>query len=229
MSLKGKTAIVTRGSRGIGRAIAEKLAERGASVVVNYTLSSAAASEVAQAITKAGGKAIAVQADVSKSADVKRLFAETEKVFGKPAVVVANAGVYTQKAIADTTDEDLDNIFGVNARGTFFTLREAARQVQDGGRIVAISTGGTKLFMVGGGAYLGSKGAVEQFVRTLAYELAERQITVNAVSPGFTETDMLPDKFRDFAAGMSPFKRVGTSQEVADVVAFFWPVPKRAG
>src|SRR3984893_12340002 len=124
MSLKGKTAIVTGGSRGIGRAIAEKLAERGASVVVNYTLSSAAASEVAQAITKAGGKAIAVQADVSKPADVKRLFAETEKVFGKPAVVVANAGVYAQKAIADT-DEDFDNIFSVNAKGTFFTLREA--------------------------------------------------------------------------------------------------------
>ena len=220
MSLNGKTAIVTGGSRGIGRAIAEKLAERGASVVVNYTLSSAAASEVAQAITKAGGKAIAVQADVSKPADVKRLFADAEKAFGKPAIVVANAGVYAQKAIADSTDEDFDNIFSINAKGTFFTLREAARQVQNRGRIVAISTGGTKLFMPGSAAYLGSKGAVEQFVRTLAYELADRQITVNAVSPGFTETDMLPDKFRDYGAGMSPFKRVGTAQEVADVVAF---------
>src|SRR4029077_13968703 len=187
MSLKGKTAIVTGGSRGIGRAIAEKLAERGAAVVVNYTLSSAA-EEGAQAITKAGGKAIAVQADVSKAADVKRLFAETEKAFGKPAIVVANAGVFAQKVIADSTDEDFDNIFNINARGAFFTLREAARQVQDGGRIVAISTGGTKLFMAGAGAYLGSKGAVEQFVRTLAYELAQRQITVNAVSPGYTET-----------------------------------------
>jgi len=220
MSLKGRTAIVTGGSRGIGRAIAEKLAERGAPVVVNYTLSSAAAGEVAQAITKAGGKAIAVQADVSKPGDVQRLFAETEKVFGKPAIVVANAGVYAQKAIAETTDEDFDNIFSVNAKGTFFTLREAARQVQDGGRIVALSTGGTKLFMPGGAAYLGSKGAVEQFVRTLAYELAQRQITVNAVSPGFTETDMLPEKFRAYGAGMSPFKRVGTAQEVAEVVAF---------
>jgi 3-oxoacyl-[acyl-carrier protein] reductase len=220
VSLKGKTAIVTGGSRGIGRAVAEKLAERGAAVVVNYTLSSAAAAEVAQAITKAGGKAIAVQADVSKAADVKRLFAETEKAFGKPAIVVANAGVFAQKAIADSTDEDFDNIFNINARGAFFTLREAARQVQDGGRIVAISTGGTKLFMAGAGAYLGSKGAVEQFVRSLAYELAQRQITVNAVSPGYTETDMLPDQFRDFAAASSPFKRVGTAQEVADVVAF---------
>ena len=220
MSLKGKTAIVTGGSRGIGRAIAEKLAERGAAVVVNYTLSSAAATEVAQAITKAGGKAIAVQADVSKPADIKRLFAETEKAFGKPAIVVANAGIYASKAIADSTEEDFDNIFSVNARGAFFTLREAARQVQDGGRIVAISTGGTRLFMPGAAAYLGSKGAVEQFVRSLSYELAQRQITVNAVSPGFTETDMLPDRFRDYGAGMSPFKRVGTAQEVADVVAF---------
>ncbi len=220
VSLKGKTAIVTGGSRGIGRAIAEKLAERGAAVVVNYTASSAAAGKVAQAITKAGGKAIAVQADVAKAADVKRLFAETEKAFGKPAIVVANAGVFAQKAVADSTDEDFDNIFNINARGAFFTLREAARQVQDGGRIVAISTGGTKLFIAGAAAYLGSKGALEQFVRTLAYELAQRQITVNAVSPGYTETDMLPDQFRDYAAASSPFKRIGTAQEVADVVAF---------
>ena len=140
MSLKGKTAIVTGGSRGIGRAIAEKLAERGAAVVVNYTANSSAAGEVAQAITKAEGKAIAVQADVSKSADVKRLFAETEKAFGKPAIVVANAGVFVQMAVADSTDEDFDNIFNINARGAFFTLREAARQVQDGGRIVASGT-----------------------------------------------------------------------------------------
>jgi 3-oxoacyl-[acyl-carrier protein] reductase len=220
MSLKGKTAVVTGGSRGIGRAIAEKLAERGASVVVNYTLSSAAATEIAQAISKAGGKAIAVQADVSKPADVKRLFAETEKAFGKPAIVVANAGVFAQKAIADSTDEDFDNIFSVNAKGTFFTLREAARQLQDGGRIVVISTGGTKLFMPGVAAYLGSKGAVEQFARTLAYELAPRAITVNVVSPGYTETDMLPDAFRDYAAASSPFKRIGTAREVADVVTF---------
>jgi 3-oxoacyl-[acyl-carrier protein] reductase len=220
MSLKGKTAVVTGGSRGIGRAIAEKLAEQGASVVVNYTQSSAAATEVAHAITKAGGKAMAVQADVSNPADVEHLFAETEKAFGKPDIVVANAGVFAQKAIADSSDQDFDNIFRVNAKGTFFTLREAARKLQNGGRIVAISTGGTKLFMPGGAAYLGSKGAVEQFVRTLAYEVGDRGITVNAVSPGFTETDMLPEQFRDYASGLSPFKRVGTAQEVADVVAF---------
>ena len=220
VSLREKTAIVTGGSRGIGRAIAEKLAQQGASVVINYTLSSAAANEAAQAITKAGGEAIAVQADVSKVTDVERLFGETEKKFGKPAIVVANAGVFVQKTIADSTEEDFDNIFNINAKGTFFTLREAARKIQDGGRIIAVSTGGTKLFMPGAAAYLGSKGAVEQFVRSLAYELGPRSITVNAVSPGYTETDMLPDKFRDFAAESSPFKRVGRAQEVADVVIF---------
>jgi 3-oxoacyl-[acyl-carrier protein] reductase len=220
MSLKGKIAVITGASRGIGRAIAEKLAEQGASVVVNYTNSAAAATEVAKAITKAGGKAIAVHADVSKPADVERLFAETEKAFGKPDIVVANAGVYAQKPIADSTDADFENIFSVNAKGTFFTLREAARKLQNGGRIVAISTGGTRLFMPGGAAYLGSKGAVEQFVRTLAYEVGDRGITVNAVSPGFTETDMFPENFRDYASGLSPFKRVGTAQEVANVVAF---------
>ena len=220
VSLKGKIAIVTGGSRGIGRAIAEKLAQQGASVVINYTQSSAAANQVAQSITKTGGKAIAVQADVSKVPDVERLFAETEKKFGKPDVVVANAGVFAQKPIADSTEQDFDSIFNVNAKGAFFTLREAARKIQDGGRIVAISTGGTKLFMPGAAAYLGSKGAVEQFVRSLAYELGPRGITVNAVSPGYTETDMLPDQFRDFAAQASPFKRVGTAQEVADVVIF---------
>ena len=220
MSLKGKTAIVTGGSRGIGRSIAEKLGQQGASVVVNYTASSAAANEVAQAITKAGGKAVAVQADISKVADIERLFAETEKKFGKPDLVVANAAVYAPKPIADSTEEDFDNMFNVNAKGTFFTLREAARKIQNGGRIVAISTGGTKLFMPGGAAYLGSKGAVEQFVRSLSYELGSRNITVNVVSPGYTETDMLQDKFRGIAAESSPFKRVGTAQEVADVVIF---------
>lgn len=220
VSLKGKTAVVTGGSRGIGRAIAEKLAEQGASVVINYTQSAAAANQVAEAINKAGGKAIAVKADVSKVADVERLFAEAEKKFGKPDLVVANAGVFAQKTIAESTEEDFDTIFNINAKGVFFTLREAARKLKDGGRIVAISTGGTKLFMPGAAAYLGSKGAVEQFVRSLAYELGPRSITVNAVSPGYTETDMLPDAFRDFAAQSSPFKRVGTAQEVADVVIY---------
>ena len=228
MSLKGKTAIVTGGSRGIGRAIAEKLAERGAAVVVNYTASSAAAGEVAKAITKAGGKAIAVQADVAKATDVKRLFAEAEKAFGKPAIVVANAGVFAQKPVADTTDEDFDNIFNINARGAFFTLREAARQVQDGGRIVAISTGGTKLFIAGAAVYLGRRARWSSLsARSLTNWPNARSRSTRCLL-GIPKPTCCPTSFvttlprRRHSSASVQHRKLRMSWP-------FWPVPKRAG
>ena len=111
-------------------------------------------------------------------------------------------------------------MFGANAKGVFFTLQEAARQLRDGGRIVVVSTGGTRMLMSGTALYLGSKGAVEQFVRVLSRELGPRNITVNALSPGFTDTDLLPERDRKIAAGMSPFARIGEPAEVASVAAF---------
>ena len=116
--------------------------------------------------------------------------------------------------------KDYDRIFDTNTKGVFFTLKEAARRLKDGGRIIVTSTGGTKMFFPGMSLYLGSKGAVEQFVRALAWELGARGITVNAISPGPTETDMMQDRYRDKAAGMSPFNRIGDPKDVADVAVF---------
>lgn len=218
--LEGKTALVTGSSRGIGRAIAEGLATKGAAVVVNYVGNEKAAREVVAAIEGNGGKAVAIQADVSSIPDIRRLFDETERQMGPIDIVVANVGVAVIKPLVEATEADFDHVFGTNAKGTFFTLQEAARRVRDGGRIIAVSTGGTKMFFTQTALYLGSKGAVEQFVRVLSRELGPRAVTVNALSPGFTDTDLLPERDRAVAAGMSPFGRIGAPRDVADVAVF---------
>ena len=220
LTLDGKTALVTGGSRGIGRAIGEKLAADGATVVINYARSEQLAHEVAKAIAAKGGKAMGIQADVSKPAEVRRLFGEAEKAIGPLDVVIANAGVYLSKPLIENTEADYDYVFDINTRGVFFTLQEAARRVRDGGRIIAISTGGTKMMFPNAALYLGSKAAVEQFSRSLSRELGPRNVTVNVLSPGFTDTDMLPDQYREYGASLSPFNRVGTAKEVAEVAAF---------
>jgi len=219
-SLHGKTAIVTGSSRGIGRAIAEGLAAQGAAVVINYVGNQKAADEVVAGIASKGGKALAIQADISSVSDVRRLFDETESKLGAIDIVVANVGVAVIKPLTEATEADFDQVFGTNAKGTFFTLQEAARRVRDGGRIIAVSTGGTKMFFTQTALYLGSKGAVEQFVRVLSRELGSRGITVNALSPGFTDTDLLPERDRAVAAGMSPFGRIGAPRDVADIAVF---------
>jgi 3-oxoacyl-[acyl-carrier protein] reductase len=220
-SLKGKTALVTGGSRGIGRSIGERLAADGAIVVINYARNEQSAHEVVNAIQAKGGKAVAIQADVSKPAEVRRLFKEAEKAVGPLDIVVANAGVYLSKPLIENTEADYDYVFDINTRGVFFTLQEAARRVRDGGRIIAVSTGGTKLVFPNAALYLGSKAAVEQFVRTLSRELGARNVTVNVLSPGFTDTDMLSDdQMRAYGASLSPFNRIGTPEEVADVSIF---------
>ena len=218
--LSGKTALVTGASRGIGRAIAERLAADGAAVIVNYARTEKLAQEVVKAISAKGGKAIAIQADVAKPAEVQRLFSAAEKAMGKLDIVVANAGVHTVKPLIENTEADYNYIFDINTRGVFFTLQEAGRRVLDGGHIVVVSTGGTKMHFANMSLYLGSKGAIEQFARSLSLELGPRNVTVNILSPGFTDTDMLPEEYRAYGASLSPFNRVGTPQEVADVSAF---------
>jgi 3-oxoacyl-[acyl-carrier protein] reductase len=228
LSLKGKSALVTGSSRGIGRAIAERLAADGASVVINYTRQERAAHEIVKRIVDKGGKAVAIQADVAKPADVKRLFDAAEKAVGRLDIVVANAAVFLGKPLIESTEEDYDHVFNINAKGVFFTLQEAARRVRDGGRIIVVSTGGTKMYFANASLYIGSKGAIEQFARALSRELGPRNVTVNILSPGYTETDMLnnaagelgSDQIRGDGARQSPFNRIGTSEEVADVAGF---------
>ena len=220
-SLKGKVAVVTGASRGIGRGIAERLARDGATIVVNYTKSAGEAQKVVAGIEASGGTAIAVQADVSKVADIRRLFQETKKAFGRLDILVNNAGVFWTKPIIDTTEEEYDHMFAVNAKGQFFAMQEAAKHMAAGGRIVNISTGATKMVFPGISAYAGSKSALESFTKVVAKELGARKITVNTVSPGYTETDMLSDpQFRAIGAQASPLGRLGTPADIAQVVAF---------
>ena len=160
LPLEGKTALVTGGSRGIGRAIAERLAADGAAIVINYARNEQLAHEVVKAISAKGGKAIGVQADVSKPAELPRLFSEAEKAIGGLDIVIANAGVHIVKPLIENTEADYDYIFDINTRGVFFTLQEAGRRVRDGGRIVVVSTGGTKMHFANMSLYLGSKRAV---------------------------------------------------------------------
>jgi 3-oxoacyl-[acyl-carrier protein] reductase len=220
LSLKGKTALVTGGSRGIGRAIAERLASEGAAVIINYARNKQSAQAAVDTITGSGGKAVAVQADVAKPAEIRRLFSEAEKALGRPDIVVANAGVHIEKSLVDSTEEDYDYVFDINTKGVFFILQEAARRVHDGGRIIVVSTGGTNMTFAKMSLYLGSKGAIEQFARSLSRELGTRNVTVNVLSPGFTDTDMLPEQYREYGASLSPFNRVGTPEDVADVATF---------
>ena len=218
--LAGKVAIVTGASNGIGRAIAERLAQDNAMVVVNYGKSVEKAKAVVAEIESKGGQAVAIHADMSKIADVRRLVNDTVKKFGRLDILVNNAGMFIPKALVETTEEEFDQIFALNAKGPYFAMQEAAKVIRDGGRIVNISTDGTHMGFSGATVYLGSKGALEQFTKGLAHELAPRGVTVNTVSPGFTETAMLPDAFRETGAQMSPLKRLGTAQDIADVVAF---------
>ncbi len=220
LQFEGKTALVSGSSRGIGQAIAERLAAGGAAVIVNYAQNGARADAVVGAIRASGGKASAIQADISKPSEVRRLFDEAEKALGKLDIVVANAATAVMKPLVDSTEADYDHVFDTNTKGVFFTLQEAARRIRNGGRIVVTSTGGTRMFFTQTALYLGSKGAVEQFVRVLSRELGSRNITVNAVSPGFTDTELLPERDRAVAAGMSPLNRIGSPAEVAEVAAF---------
>jgi 3-oxoacyl-[acyl-carrier protein] reductase len=218
--LEGKNAIVTGASRGIGRAIALGLAARGASVAVGYAANRGRAQEVVAEIASRGGKAVAIGADLAQPSEVARLFDEAERALGPLDIVFANAADAMVKPLLECTEEDFDRMFSINAKGVFFTLQQAAARLRDGGRIVATSTGGTQMFFTETSLYLGTKGAVEQFVRALARELGDRRITVNALSPGFTDTDLLPDRDRDVAATASPFGRVGQPEDVADVAVF---------
>ena len=220
--LNQKVAIVTGASNGIGRAIAERLAQDGATVVVNYGKSADKAKQVVAGIEARGGKALTVQADMSKVGDVGRLVKDTVKQFGRLDILVNNAGMFMYKPLLETTEEEFDDMFALNTKGPYFALQEAAKVIKEGGRIVNISTDGTHLGFAGATAYLGSKGALEQFTKGLAHELASKGVTVNTVSPGYTDTDMLPadPAFRQIGEQASPLKRLGTPQDIADVVAF---------
>ena len=220
VSLSGKVAIVTGSSSGIGRAVAERLAEDGAIVVVNYRASAEKAQQVVTGIQAKGGKAVAVQSDMSQMTEARRLVIETVKQFGRLDILVNNAGRFMPKPLVDMTEAEFDQVMALHAKGPYFAMQEAAKALKDGGRIVNISTEGTHMSFLGATAHLGSKAALEQYTKGLAQELAPRGITVNTVSPGITDTGVLTEQYRQFGIQMSPFKRLGLPKDIADVVAF---------
>lgn len=221
-TLAGDVAIVTGSSRGIGRAIAERLATDGASVLVNYVTNEDAAADVSDAIDATGGDALVVQGDISEASDVARLFDEAEAAFGPVDIVVNAAGRSVCGSIAAATEADFDRVFDVNAKGSFFVLREAANRIADGGRIVDVSTVGTVRGGAGTGPYAGSKAAGEQMATALAEELGDRDIRVNTVSPGVTDTDglVMSDDSVERVVGQTPLGRRGQPDDIADMVAF---------
>ena len=223
MSLKGKVAIVTGASRGIGRAIALRLAKDGAAVVVNYAGSEKQAQEVVAGIEKPGGQAVAVRADVSKVADVMRLLDATSERFGRLDILVNNAGVILYKPVADTTEEEFDRLMAINVKGTFFACQQAAKRMVDGGRIINFSSSTTAMMLPRYGAYVASKGAVEQLTHILARELGPRQITVNVVSPGPTDTELFSqgktEEEKQRLGQLAALGRLGQPRDIADVVA----------
>jgi 3-oxoacyl-[acyl-carrier protein] reductase len=223
-TLSNKVAIVTGSSRGIGAKIAQTLAAAGAKVVVNYAGNRKAAEEVVAAIRSAGSDAIAVAGDVSKAGDVKKLFDETIAKFGKVDILVNNAGIILYKLLAETTDEEFDRLFNINVKGTFYSLREAATRLADGGRIINFSSTTTRLMLPTYGAYVATKGAVEQMSRVFAKEMGKRKITVNVVSPGPTNTELFTvgkseEQIKQMGA-LAALGRIGEPQEIADVVLF---------
>jgi len=218
-----KVAIVTGGSRGIGRAVAVRLAGDGIAVAVTYATSAQAARELVGTVEDGGGRAVAIRADVSDAAQVQALFEQTESEFGGVDIVVAAAGIMRPALLVQATDTDFTEHVEVNIRGTFNVLREAARRVRDDGRIITFSSTTVALNAPGYGIYNATKGAVEGFTRVLAKELGPRGVTVNAIAPGPVETDLflagktVADVQR--LADLAPQHRIGQPVDIADAVA----------
>ena len=221
---QAKSAIVTGGSRGIGQAIALRLAADGFAVTVNYAGNAAKAQETVAAIQAAGGKAIAVQGDVANPDDVARLFATTKATFGRVDVVVNSAGVMPLTPIAENNLAAFDQAIATNLRGAYLVMAQAAQHLEQGGRIVALSSSVLAKSFPTYGPYIASKAGVEGLVHVLANELRGRNITVNAIAPGPVGTDLFLNGKSDEQiaqiAKMAPLERIGTAEEIAATVSF---------
>jgi 3-oxoacyl-[acyl-carrier protein] reductase len=219
-----RAAIITGASRGIGAAVAERLAKDGFSVVVNYAGSESEAAALVNEIKSAGGRAIAAKADVSKADEVSRMFEVAEKEFGGVDVLVNNAGIMLLSNVATTDDTVFDRQIAVNLKGTFNGLREAAKRLRNGGRVINFSTSVVGLKLETYGVYAATKAAVETLTAILSKELRGRSITVNAIAPGPTATDLFlhgkSQELIDRMAKMNPLERLGTPQDIAAAVSF---------
>jgi 3-oxoacyl-[acyl-carrier protein] reductase len=223
-TLDGKSAVVTGGSRGIGRAIVARLAAAGAAVVFSFYQNQEAADEVVAEAAGAGGRVIAMRADQGSLDDQRRLLTEAGRLHGGLDILVNNAALARGQRLAEVTEDDFDRTMAVNAKGPFFAMQHAAEVMRDGGRIINISTLSTALPEGGAGLYVASKGALEQFTKTISRELGRRGITVNAISPGATDTEALrgenPEAAIDAYVRFTALRRLGQPGDIASVVAF---------
>ncbi len=219
-----KVALVTGASRGIGAAIAERLARDGFTVVVNYSRDAAPAEELVRRILQSGGKAVAAKGDVSDAQAVRALFDKIESSHGGLDVLVNNAGIMALANLSDVTDADFDRLIAVNLKGTFNTMREAAKRLRTGGRVINFSSSVLGLMMPTYAVYTATKAAVEALTHILSKEMRGRNITVNAVAPGPTATDLFLNgkspELVEHLAKMNPLERLGNPEDIASVVSF---------
>jgi 3-oxoacyl-[acyl-carrier protein] reductase len=225
--LKNRVAVVTGASKGIGAGIAKGLAAEGATVVVNYASSKEDAERVISEITEQGGKAIAVQANVSKAADVRRLFAETRKVFGKLDVLVNNAGVYEFAALGEITEEQFHRLFNTNVLGLILATQEAAKLFgPEGGSIINIGSTASQVTPPATAVYTATKGAVDAITHVLAKELGPKKIRVNSINPGMVETEgvhtggLVGSEFQKQLESQTPLGRIAQPSDIAPIAVF---------
>jgi 3-oxoacyl-[acyl-carrier protein] reductase len=227
-TLNGKVAVVTGASKGIGAAIAERLAEAGASVVVNYATSKDGADAVVNRIRANGGKAVSSQADVSKPGDIKRLFEETKSSFGRLDILVNNAGIYEFAALDEVTPEHFHRMFDLNVLGLILTTREAARLIGDhGGSVLNIGSIVGESPIQGATVYSATKAAVDAVTKALSEELGPRKIRVNSLNPGMVETEglhaagVIESDLRKQVEAKTPLGRIGQPDDIARAAVFF--------
>ncbi|KAA1012063.1 glucose 1-dehydrogenase [Paraburkholderia panacisoli] len=224
--LTGKVAVVTGGSKGIGAAIAKALAAQGASVVVNYASSKAGADSVVDAITRAGGKAVAVAGDVAKAADAQGIIDTAVETYGRLDILVNNSGVYEFAPIEEITEEHFHKHFNVNVLGLLLTTQAAVKHLGEGGSIVNVSSVVSRITPPGSSVYTATKSAVDGITGVLAKELGPRKIRVNSVNPGMVATEgthsagIIGSDFETWAVSTTPLGRVGQPDDIADVVVF---------
>jgi 3-oxoacyl-[acyl-carrier protein] reductase len=223
-TLNNKVVLITGASRGIGAAVAKKLAGEGAKVIINFAGNQAEADQTVKTIKEAGGDAIALKADVSNAVEVGVLFDAAIAHYGRVDVLINNAGIMITKLLKDTTDDDFTRQFEVNVRGTFNTMRAAATKLANGGTIINTSTTLTRAMIPTYATYVATKGAVEQLTRVFAKEMGGRGITVNAVLPGPTNTELFikgkTQEMIDRLAALNAFNRLGEVDDIAKVIVF---------